>query len=255
MDLCLARAILRANWPFERCVEWQLLHDFGSIVDFGRYAILYPIMKLDSKTSAAVAAEKIRSLILGGRFAPGSPLRQDSLSAELGLSRTPLRQALQILNEEGLVSISGFKGARVAEITPDLIDDLFEMRCALEPLALSHAVPALSKIDLAKAEMALDLAVDEHSPARLSELNWQFHQALYAPSGRSMLLETIRRLNMTSSLAEIIAQSITVRSEQSHSEHLALLDACRLGDQGAAVALLSQHLASAYADIKTTYRV
>ncbi len=211
-------------------------------------------MGLGSKTSASIAAEKVRSLILSGRFRQGEPLRQENLSRELGVSRTPLRQALQFLSEDGLVSISGFKGARVAEISLAVIDDLFEMRSALEPLALSHALPALTKVDLAKAEMALDLAIDEHDPARLSALNWQFHHALYALSGRPLLLGTIRRLNMTSSLAEVIAQSIVLRSERSHSEHLALLDACRDGDDQTASTLLSQHLTSAHTEVRMSFR-
>ncbi len=211
-------------------------------------------MELDSKTSASIAAEKVRSLILAGRFSQGEPLRQENLSRELGVSRTPLRQALQILSEEGLVSISGFKGARVAEISLGVIDDLFEMRSALEPLALSHALPAMTKVDLAKAEMALDLAMAEQDPARLSALNWQFHHALYAPSDRPLLLDTIRRLNMTSSLAEVIARSIVLRSKRSHREHLALLEACRDGDQQAASTLLSQHLALAHTEVRKSFK-
>jgi len=142
----------------------------------------------------------------------------------------------------------------VAEISLGVIDDLFEMRSALEPLALSHALPTLTKVDLAKAEMALDLAIAEHDPARLSALNWQFHHALYAPSGRPLLLDTIRRLNMTSSLAEVIAQSIVLRSEQSHREHLALLEACRDGGDQAASTLLSQHLTSAHTEVRMSFR-
>lgn len=210
---------------------------------------LYPIMILDTKTAAEAAADQIRALLFSGRFRLGEPLRQDRLAQELGISRTPLRQALQVLSEEGLVRVTGFKGARVAEISATMIEDLFQMRFALEPLALRSALPVISKLDLAKAEMVLEAASPETEPARLSELNWAFHNTLYAPSGRALLLETVQRLNRTSTLAEVIARSIAVRAAASHSEHLELLKACRAGDADRAVDTLIRHLENAFVEV------
>lgn len=211
-------------------------------------------MKLDTTTSAVAVANKIRALILGGHFVSGASLRQDRLSQALGVSRTPLRHALQMLSEEGLVTITGFKGARVIEITSALIDDLFEMRLALEPLALQAAFPHISKLDLVKAEVALDDAQDETDPARLSDLNWAFHNALYAPSKRELLLGTIQRLHRTSALAEVIAQSITAREHQSHVEHLALIEACRADDKQAALDVLDRHLRLAQTEVNDAFQ-
>ncbi|WP_067650257.1 GntR family transcriptional regulator [Agrobacterium bohemicum] len=203
------------------------------------------------QTQAELTAAKIRTLILNGSLQPGQPLRQDALSEQLSVSRTPLRHALQALAEEGLVETIGYKGARVIELDRGMIDDLFEMRLLLEPVALRSAFPQITKLDLARAEMALDAADAEGEPSRLSALNWDFHYALYRPSKRQMLLRTIEQLNRASALAEVIASSIVARPKKSAAEHRRLLRACQDGDETGAIAALGEHLQLAYHDIQT----
>jgi DNA-binding GntR family transcriptional regulator len=125
------------------------------------------------------------------------------------------------------------------------------MRLFLEPLALRSALPQITKLDLAAAEMALDAADAEDEPSRLSALNWDFHHALYRPSKRQTLLRTIEQLNKASALAEVIASSIVVRPKNSAAEHQKLLQACRAGDEAGAVAALDEHLRLAHHDIRT----
>jgi DNA-binding GntR family transcriptional regulator len=203
------------------------------------------------QTQAESTAVKIRTLILNGTLQPGQPLRQEALSEQLSVSRTPLRHALQSLTEEGLVETTGYKGARVAELDRGMIDDLFEMRLLLEPVALRSALPQITKLDLARAEMALDAAVAEGEPSSLSALNWDFHHALYRPSNRQTLLRTIEQLNKASALGEVIASSIVARPEKSAAEHRKLLQACRDGDEVGALAALGEHLRLAHNDIRT----
>jgi DNA-binding GntR family transcriptional regulator len=208
-------------------------------------------MVLDTQeTQAESAAVKIRALILNGTFRPGQALRQEALSEQLSVSRTPLRHALQSLAEDGLVEAIGYKGARVAKPDARMIDDLFEMRLLLEPLALRSAFSHFTKLDLAEAEMALDAAEMEEEPSRLSELNWHFHRALYRPSNRQTLLRTIEQLNKASALAEVIASSIVARPEKSAAEHRKLLQACRDGDEAGAISMLSEHLRLAHHDVR-----
>ena len=208
-------------------------------------------MVLDTQeTQAESAAVKIRTMILNGTFRPGQALRQEALSEQLSVSRTPLRHALQSLAEDGLVETIGYKGARVAELNREMVDDLFEMRLMLEPLALGSALPHITKLDLAEAEMALDAAEAEEEPSRLSKLNWDFHRALYRPSNRRTLLRTIEQLNKASALAEVIASSIVARPEKSAAEHRKLLQACRNGDEAGAISVLSKHLRLAHQDIR-----
>ncbi|KAA0595941.1 DNA-binding GntR family transcriptional regulator [Azospirillum lipoferum] len=208
-------------------------------------------MKSDTQeTQADAVAGKIRALILNGTFHPGQPLRQEALSEQLGVSRTPLRHALQSLAEDGLVEITGYKGARVKELDQGMVSDLFDMRLLLEPLALRSALRHHTKLDFAKAEMALDAADAEQDLAKLAELNWDFHYALYRPSNRQTLLRTIEQLNKASAFAEVMASSIAVRSEKSSSEHRKLLQACQNGDEVGAVSMLREHLQLARHDIR-----
>lgn len=202
------------------------------------------------QTQAEAIAARIRTLILNGAFRPGQPLRQEALSEQLNVSRTPLRHALQSLAEDGLVETTGYKGARVAKSDQGMVDDLFEMRLLLEPVALKSAFRHHTKLDLAKAEMALDAADAELEPSKLSELNWAFHHALYRPSNRHTLLRTIEQLNRASALAEVIASSIVARPEKSATEHRRLLQACRDGDEACAISMLSEHLRLAHQDIR-----
>jgi DNA-binding GntR family transcriptional regulator len=201
-------------------------------------------------TQAASIAENIRTMILDGTFVPGQPLRQDALSKQLGVSRTPLRHALQSLAEDGMVEATGYKGARVATLDHGAVGDLFEMRLLLEPLALQSAFGKHTKLDFARAEMALDSAEDELEPSKLSALNWEFHYALYRPSVRSTLLKTIEQINRASALAELIASSIMARQEESAAEHRKLLKACQTGDEEAAVSILIAHLQRAYREVR-----
>jgi DNA-binding GntR family transcriptional regulator len=208
-------------------------------------------MELDSKnTQAVLVAQEIRTLILNGVFTPGQPLRQDALCERLNVSRTPLRHALQSLAEDGLVEVAGFKGARVAILDQGMVDDLFQMRMLLEPLALQSALPRLTKVDFAKAEMVLDAAEAEQEPSRLSQLNWDFHRALYGPSNRETLMRTIQQINTASAFAEVIANSIGARRSDSADEHRRLLEACRAGDQASASSLLTDHLRRAHVAVQ-----
>jgi len=204
-------------------------------------------MDVNPITAAQKATSQIRNMILNGAFQPGDSVRQDILAARLGISRTPLRQALQTLHDDGLVVHCANKGARVALVTPDLVRDLFDMRLVLEPIAFRAALPLLTKLDLAHAEMALDSETPKSSPAELSDMNWAFHSALYAPCKRTLLLQTLRRLNRTAALASTIGMSITTQSSMSHEEHLAILAACKTGDSEGALRLMVAHLTGAKA--------
>ena len=208
-------------------------------------------MIIKKLTSAEATAESIRAMILDGKLQPGEPLRQDTLSSELGVSRTPIRQAFQILADDGLVIIEGFKGARVMEVNMPVVRDLFDMRIQLEPLALKSSFDKITKVDLAKAEMVLDQVSEATKPAELSNLNWQFHELLYNPSNRPVLMDTIRRLNMTTAYASVIARSITERAEESHKEHLEILEACRQKDETRALRILKQHLKEAFKEVSS----
>ena len=196
-----------------------------------------------------IIADALRSDIASGELEPGAPIRQDTVAERFQVSRTPVRQVLHQLAGEGFVTYDPNKGARVATISRAAVRDLFDMRLALEPLALESALPHHDKVVWALAEIALDRADASGSDAvALGRENSHFHMALYAPSGRSLLLETIARLADRGIRGEIVALSIKNRISQSAAEHRELLRACSTREHKTALYLLAGHLESARDD-------
>src|SRR6185295_18351808 len=108
------------------------------------------------RTIADQVAELIRQRILTGQLKGGQPIRQEHLAAELGVSRIPLREALKQLAAEGFVALTSHKGAVVAELSIQEIEELFEIRLKLETWLLQLAIPAMTDRDLAALEKNMD---------------------------------------------------------------------------------------------------
>ena len=194
-------------------------------------------------------ADMLRSDIAAGRLGSDAPIRQDAIAARLKVSRTPIRQALRQLAGEGFVTYDPNRGARVATVSSAAVRDLFDMRLALEPLALEAALPYHDKLVWARAEMALDRAdVAGVDAVSLGQENSRFHGDLYEPSGRSLLLETVGRLTDRGIRAEIVALSVKSRVRQSALEHRDLLRACIARDEPGALRILRGHLEAARDD-------
>ena len=101
-----------------------------------------------------VVSEEIRAMILGGRLKPGERLVEESLSAELGVSRVPVREALLALSAQGLVRIEPRRGATVAEITPRIVAELVEVRALLEGLnALGLTTATAAQVEQVTKEL------------------------------------------------------------------------------------------------------
>lgn len=199
-------------------------------------------MALSRRTAAEQAADVIRDRILTGQLAAGTPIRQEHLAAELGISRIPLREALKQLEAEGLVTIASHKGATVAELSIAEIDELFQLRLRLESWILGLALPRLSADDFA----ALDrLIAEQKAPdnlARWGELNWHFHEAMYRPAGRPVTLKMLKRIHDNIDRYLRFEISSTNGRSRALREHQALLAHCRAGDVVKALDLLEAHI-------------
>jgi len=198
-----------------------------------------------SLTSPERVARQIRERILAGRYPGGTILRQEELAAELGVSRMPVREALRQLAAEGLLILHPHRGAVVAELSLAELEEIYEMRAALEPLALRLAIPRLGKGQLGEAEDALDEAERVHDGQRLSQLNWRFHAALYRPADRPRLLSTIELLHLNVDRYMRMILTVMQHREQSNLEHRLLLEACRAREVERASRLLQQHILEA----------
>lgn len=183
--------------------------------------------------------EALRRRILAGELPPGSPLRQDELAAGFGVSKIPVREALQRLDVEGLVELRSNRGAVVAGLTVARAREVYGLRRALEPALLARAMGRHTIVDLAAAEHALGGTPTD------PVANWAFHRALYRPSGWERGLALLEPLVAVASPYLVLYTGHLGAADRSHHEHEALLDCCRDGNTDRAADVLEVHLQAA----------
>jgi len=189
-------------------------------------------------------SDALRDAILRGELQPGSPLRQDRLASALGVSKIPVREALQRLAAEGLARFEANRGFSVASLTAGDAEEIYGLRAAIEPLMLARAIPKLTIVDLATAELALGDG-DGATP----EGNWLFHRALYAPAGWDRGLGMLRTLHASVAPYLLLYLDDPAAAEASARQHRALLEHCRSRAIESAVAVLDEHLSLAGASL------
>lgn len=192
-----------------------------------------------------LVAHHLRQSILRGELKSQQPLRQDKLANDLGVSKIPVREALAQLKAEGLVTYKSNRGAFVTALSPHEAKEIYLMRIALETMALEHAVPNLTKTDLARARSALIVIDVEDDPAKWAELNWEFHSAIYQSANMPHLLSTLETLHVNVGRYLVLYLDGMAFQKKSQKEHYALLDACKNGAVQTAIGLLKQHLLDA----------
>ena len=205
-------------------------------------------MATDRASLSKVVSEKIRGQILAGRLKPGERLIEDRLSAELGVSRVPVREALRGLSMEGLVRLEPNRGASVTEVTPQLLAELVEVRTLLEALNARLAarrhdpeIVALLQDTLRRGnEAAQSGTADE-----LAQLNAEFHERLAEASRNSVLSDIMRSLRERTGLAFSI--NGRARAREDWREHAGVLAAVIEGDEEIAALLAARHVKNAAA--------
>lgn len=204
--------------------------------------------------AAEMLAEALRRDIAEGRIAPGSPLRQEELAARFGISRIPVREALRALQAEGLVSYSPNRGATVTIVTDAEVQEMLEVRIALETHALRLAVPNVADADIEAARQILaeyDAAPD---PVNWAAMNWRFHWALYVPCECRRLLDAIERNFKHFSSAARARISARTGKERPQREHHRLLGLVQKGKTEEAIALLTEHIRDTQRSIRAAAR-
>ena len=212
-------------------------------------------------TSAERALTTLRELIMGGELAPGARLGEVELADRLGVSRTPVREALTRLAAEGLVQIVPNRGARVATWTVAELEGVFDLRSVLEPQLTAHAVPNATAADVDELD---DLARRMHEvgtpgPGQdldaLVPLNRAFHDRLVALAAHPTL---------ATALAAAIHPPIVRRNFLTYDEaslrrslahHGEIVAALRAGDPEWARAVMTSHIANARAVMVRAARV
>jgi DNA-binding GntR family transcriptional regulator len=189
--------------------------------------------------------DHLREEILAGRLQPGAELAEVALSEQLGVSRGPLREALGRLAAEGLVTIRPRRGAVVRSLSKEEFLELYQVREALEMMAVRLAVPRLAEDDFAALQGLIDTMArraERGEVAEFFEANAAFHGHLFAAAGNEKLQEIYRQL--LGQLGRYRHRSLVLRGnlQRSVAEHAAILRAAKRGDAERAVHLMSEHV-------------
>ncbi|MFT7475587.1 MAG: DNA-binding GntR family transcriptional regulator [Verrucomicrobiales bacterium] len=194
-------------------------------------------------TAHVYVRETLRQDILNGTLPGGTRLAQTDIAKQLGVSTTPVREALRDLASEGLVVIDPHRGGFVMELNKDDVFEIYEIRYHLEPIALRHAMPFINEETIDRLDqLNEEMTATSHLPTWV-ELNRDFHMTLYGPSNRPRLLSIIGSVQDGSVMAVAgrLAHTSGVRDE-ANQEHSNLVDALRVKDADRAMALLQHHL-------------
>jgi DNA-binding GntR family transcriptional regulator len=200
-------------------------------------------------TKSDFAYTRIRESILSGEFEPGMVLQQSLLARTIGISTTPLREALRRLKSEGLVELDAHRDARVAPLTAEEARDLVEVRLSLDPLAVALAAERRTKEDIRRMRELVKAVKPLLSNPSMYDLvsHRAFHQALYEASHNDLLISTLDGLWDKADRYRRLGLEV-VRSQeerdQKDREHHQLVDAIARGDSDGAAEVMHQHIST-----------
>ena len=193
-------------------------------------------------STSRMIANALRAAIVDGSLAPGVPLRQDAVARHFSVSAIPVREALRQLESEGWVKVEMNKGATVAPLSADEAREIYEIRAALESLAIGLAIPAHTPASLRHAEVLCKAASVEADPSLYVARNKAFHLSLYEPAARPRLSEMIGMLHGRGERYLRLKFGLPSYKGESDREHAALLKAVRRRDVATAQSLVTKHL-------------
>jgi DNA-binding GntR family transcriptional regulator len=180
--------------------------------------------------------------IIRQEYEPGTWLREDSLAREFAVSRTPVREALSQLTQDGLVRLIPRRGSQVVGFSVDDLEEAYDMRRALEVLALERGIALVRIADLIRIRQAIEEAGPLDDPARHAELDSLLHQTIIDSANSPRLaaaLGTLYRIMQT--FRELGFEEESVRAATT-AEHLELIDALATRDLERSRSLLSDHV-------------
>lgn len=199
-----------------------------------------------TQTSAARVADALRQEILEGRVAPGAPLSQVRLAARFGVSRIPVRDALQVLSAEGLVDLTSGLTAVVRGMLIDELQELYEMRIAIEPVATRLGVPNMGRAAHLKMQHQFDVMSTTDDAAAWLRANAAFHAAVYMQANRPRMVELVERLRRLVDRYLYLHLEVIGNTAHLHEEHARILAAVQGGDAAEAAAVTRQHLETSH---------
>jgi DNA-binding GntR family transcriptional regulator len=206
---------------------------------------------LEKKALPERIADVMRSRIIAGSLPPDSSIRQDTLAAELGVSKIPVREALARLEQDGLIISQTNRGFFVAPLSAEDAYDVFALRLKIEPDAVAYGCERAHPADHKLARKALDelnAAIAGHTPD-IGACNRAFHLSLIRPGQRRVTLQVVERLHLLAERYIFKHLESTTRNARAEAEHEALFESWAGGDAPAAAARTAVHIEATLADL------
>jgi DNA-binding GntR family transcriptional regulator len=189
-------------------------------------------------------ASSLREAILRGEYEPGARIRQEDVAAAFGASRLPVREALRILESDGLVTLVANTGAWVAHLSLAECEEVYQIRERIEPLLLRYSLPHLSPEDLFRLQELADEMQAGSTVETFLHLDRQFHLLSYTGATTSILGDTVHRLwNSTQHYRRAFTVLVSPEGNRAvHYEHQLLIGALKRGDTEDAEHVLAGHI-------------
>jgi DNA-binding GntR family transcriptional regulator len=201
-----------------------------------------------TRSASAVAAELIRSAILDGRLEPRRRLKEEELARELGISRTPVREALLLLQAEGLLDSAPNRGATVRAYEAEDLDDLYQLRALLEGFAARRAAARISSADVARLRASCERFVSLRAAEDLEELvreNLAFHTIILRAAESKRLAELVRQVVQLPLVYRSFYWYSPEQKRVSEDYHRQLAGALEARDEGRAELVMKEHVLEA----------
>lgn len=192
-----------------------------------------------------VVFQTLRQAILKGELKPGERLMEVALAERLGVSRTPIREAMRKLELEGLVVMVPRKGAQVASITEKDLTDVLEVRITLENFAIEKACTHMTEEDMDKLWLAskqFERAIQEGDLVRIAEADQAFHEIIYQASDNARLLQVLTNMREQIYRYRLEYLKDELSRDKLLEEHRRLTDAIRRRDAAQAQRISFEHL-------------
>ncbi|MDF2823125.1 MAG: GntR family transcriptional regulator [Mycobacterium sp.] len=198
------------------------------------------------ESAASRIAGQLRNEILHGEIAPGSRLSQLSIAERFGVSRIPVRDAIQLLAGEGLLHPTTKATAIVTGMSVPELQELYELREAVEPMATQIAVPNVGRADIMTMRKQVSVMENSNEAPIWLAANAEFHAAVYKRANRPRTIELVEQLRRLTDRYLYMHLEVIGQTEHLHAEHAGILRAVESGDAALAARLTKEHLATSH---------
>ncbi|MCP4768746.1 MAG: GntR family transcriptional regulator [Gammaproteobacteria bacterium] len=201
---------------------------------------------LPQASRADQVQQQVLKSIRSGHYRPGDRIRETEVAKALGVSRTPVREALRRLESDGLLSFESWRGVVVSRLDRQQVSELYAMREVLEGAAARMAARHIDDAGIELLRLLLEKAQESpDDPARLAKLNHELHQTIYSAAHNRYLLQTLGQLENALALLRGTTYGVAGRADTAAAEHQAIVEAICGRDAEAAELAARKHIGAA----------